>query len=108
MSRTARPHSNLDPQVTHAVVLAVALAALVAPLAGCRTPPDAPPQSWGNIHSGIPRERLLKRLGTPTGKSGRGGDSWSANGWVLDVEYDQDGLVTGSSQGHAARPADRP
>jgi len=70
-------------------------------LGGCRTPPDAPPESWGNIHSGIPREKLLKRLGTPSGKSPRGGDSWTANGWVLDVEYDQDGTVTGSSQGHA-------
>lgn len=74
--------------------------------AGCRTPSDAPPESWGNIHSGIPRERLHKRLGQPSGKSARGGDSWTANGWVLDVEYDQEGNVEGSSQGHA--PSRRP
>ncbi|MFM8420544.1 MAG: hypothetical protein ACKOEQ_10540 [Verrucomicrobiota bacterium] len=88
--------------------LAVACIAVVvaAMLAGCRTPSDAPPESWGDIHSGIPRERLHKRLGQPSGKSARGGDSWTANGWVLDVEYDQEGNVDGSSQGHA--PSRRP
>lgn len=76
--------------------------------AGCRTPPGQPPESWGNIHSGMAREKLLKRLGNPTGKSARGGDSWTVQGWVLDVEYDQEGNVTGSSQGHAAsRKPDR-
>lgn len=88
--------------------LALAVVLLAAPIIGCRTPPGSPPEAWGNIHSGIPREKLLRRLGSPSSKSARGGDTWSANGWVLDVEYDQDGLVTGSSQGHAPRPADRP
>lgn len=103
MSRTGSPQRSPAPALA---VASLALVLLGGPIAGCRTPPHLPPDSWGDIHSGIPREKLLRRLGNPSAKSPRGGDSWTANGWVLDVEYDEEGRVSGSSQGHA--PGSKP
>ncbi len=49
------------------------------------------PAGWFKLKPGITRQRLLARLGEPSGWSAPGEDTWQEGAWQLLVTYDEGG-----------------